>query len=145
MICSCKLMIVNLWCHKCFCSTRVRMLWLRISLYSNWIFYGKYPLNLLFCYICKYDFFPSQGATLIDLINKYHVNNLEFLPGAMTWIIYVISWAQYIFFRLFFSTKMNCRLCTCVSSKCINCPNVSIEPLKMMPSTAAWEEEICRP
>lgn len=59
MVCSWKL-IVNLWCHKCFCSTLVRMLWLRISLYSNWMFYGKYPLNLLFWYICKYDYFSHH-------------------------------------------------------------------------------------
>lgn len=63
-MCSWRVMIVNLWCHKCFCSTLVRMLWLRISLYSDWMFYGKYPFNLLFWYICKYNYFPNtEGHT----------------------------------------------------------------------------------
>lgn len=127
MICSWKLMIVNLWCHKCFCSTLVRMLWLRISLYSNWIFYGKYPSNLLFCYICKYDYvFPSQRAIPNELINKYHVNNSLFSlrsydMNGYTWFHDLNASVLMILSACIFA-EMNRRLFTCASSKFINCP-----------------------
>lgn len=136
MTCRWEVVIVNLWCHKCFCSTLVRMLWLRISLYSKWIFYGKYPLNLLFCYICKYDYFFSHRAIFIELIITYHVNNCDlcFLLGAMAWmdmhdfthLIYMLWFLCFVLGGLggggggqevASSTKMNCWLFTCASSK----------------------------
>lgn len=120
-MCSWRVMIVNLWCHKCFCSTLVRMLWLRISLYSDWMFYGKYPFNLLFWYICKYDYFPNtQGHTLIESNNKYVSRATTWIYNIVLIIKYFVALRRTAGFSLV--QALNCNWWKSLKAKATRCP-----------------------
>lgn len=89
MTCSWKLMIVNLWdAASAFCCTIIRMLWLWITLYSNWIFYGNYT-QICFVFDLYIWFFSTPCH--IGLYSSYVINLFCFfwrivLFGAVTYM-----------------------------------------------------------
>lgn len=99
MTCSWKLMIVNLWdAASAFCCTIIRMLWLWITLYSNWIFYGNYTQ---ICFVLDLYIWFFSTPCHIGLYSSYVINLFCFFEELFSleqwhiWI-YVCCWDKHM-------------------------------------------------
>lgn len=131
-----------------FCCTIVRMLWLRITLYSNWILYGNYPQTC--CFVRFVNMSPpshSDWAVLSDLIDQYFLKNCSLWSSDIYRFMYVLETNTYVvvvffFFWVMFLTKLYCSLLSCETPVLLTV-KISMKVMKnksyVMPSTVLQE------